>query len=517
MAAKRPWAVPPPGEDEDREPRAARVSVQQRFPAPRSAREDEPIDFDSLEIDGIKINFTDEQKRIIYTAVRQRKPVFITGFAGTGKSAVMKAIIALSDPEEIRVTAFTGIAAINISTKDVVATTIHMLLRLGIGKSPASKIAKNMDQERVDIIRKCVILIIDECSMGSARIVELIDDVLRLVREVDLPFGGVALVLTGDFAQLQPISREGEPRELLAFESPRWAEWFPPACRFMLHKVHRQSDEEFISVLREVRDGRVSPKSIEYLKGLSRPLTLPTGVTPTRLYAHNKDADECNMRHLRALDTAECTFPARNWINPRNGFEFHKNAYEKFDKSSLSGDFVARIGAVCMCIVNLAKVRVYNGMQGIVVGFSYTPEPCVKVYWYVLERVVDMFLYEWAEKTLAGTPMFTRHAMPLRLAWGITIHKSQGMNLRYMEANLDAVNQPGMAYVALSRAMSPEGLRVVNLTEKRITADEKVARFYSDLERYEFEMQRSLRTDAPADAPDAEVDEFPCDDSLFYE
>jgi len=323
------------------------------------------------------------------------------------------------------------------------------------------------------------LLVVDEVSMMSKGLFERLEFVARRIRRSDLPFGGIVLCFCGDFFQLPPVARSGGDDGLFCFESERWKECFASEgeeCCFSLTDVFRQRDERLLRLLSEVRHNRISPWGIKTLRDLSRALE-SNGIRPTQLYPTNTAADAVNAQKLAELPAGDgyvAEFVAED--KSRSG-PFAADSVESW--THLPWRLELRVGAQVMLLKNLSRTLV-NGSRGIVLGFSRRRDdvvlPVVRFHsgeTVLVERETD-------SKDGPQGLRCSRSQVPLRLCWAITIHKSQGMTIDFLEVDLGRVFEAGQAYVALSRARTLEGLRVLSFDPARFWTNPKVADFYTN-------------------------------------
>ncbi len=382
--------------------------------------------------------------------------VFITGSAGTGKTYLLNQYIQYLKERQIypTIVAPTGIAASHLKGQ-----TIHSFFALGIRDSVVDNgyveflLEKSYLKSR---FKKLKILIIDEISMVSPEIFASMDKVLRAFKNSPKPFGGVQVVISGDFFQLPPVSREFKEKRF-AWQSPVWKSLELKSC--YLQEKFRQSDERLIEVLDDIRTGRVSPKSRDILD-LRYMKELDTDFTPTKLYTHNIDVDRINLEELHKLEGKPQIFTYTSKGSAKN--------IEKIFKTSLVlEELTLKKDAVVIFIKNNPEKGYVNGTTGVVVDFE-VDIPIVKI---ATGQKVRVVAEDWTIENEAGESIATVSQLPLRLAWAMTIHKSQGMTLDAAEIDLSKTFEVGQGYVALSRIKSIEGLRLMGLNEMALTVD----------------------------------------------
>jgi ATP-dependent DNA helicase PIF1 len=423
----------------------------------------------------VKLN-PDQLKAV--EAVKTGKNVFITGGAGSGKSTLLKYLIQEVFPKDgsTFVTAPTGIAAVNVG-----GTTIHSFAGIGLGKGPWDKILRRLSAVAQTNWAMCQRLVIDEISMISAQMLELLDYIARRRKNPDQAFGGIQVVLIGDFYQLPPVFKfvEGDEKDCrLAFESPVWVELNLQTQ--ILEKQERQSEPEFIEFLDLIRRSKTDDPRVEQtFQQLSQPLELkttepggPPVIKPTRLYTKNIDVQAENIEELMRLK------------GPQNKYICIDKTKPAFKGGNLS-DFCRalpvlylRKGAQVILLMNDKEDKsLVNGSRGVVVDFTTEGSLPVVQFHNGVIKAIDWHV--WEIKNNKGDTVATRQQIPLNLAWSMTIHKSQGQTIDFLEVDISDVFLPGMAYVCLSRATSTRGLHVMGYSIRKITTDPRVVEFYS--------------------------------------
>lgn len=400
--------------------------------------------------------------------------VFLTGEPGSGKTYTINQFVSWlrSHRVEPAITASTGIAATHIG-----GITIHSWSGIGIHKFISNDVMGDiLDNEKlVKRITKTSILIIDEISMLDARALTAVDRVCRKIKEANLPFGGLQVVFVGDFFQLPPITGYGEEQAQFAFESEAWRAADPVVC--YLSEQHRQEDAAFLDLLTRLRSGRITDDIREQLQ--TRIVDRDSSQTHVRLYAHNINVDRVNEEKLAELHTESRVFEMET--------KGAKAAVERMMKSCLSPEFLAlKIGARVMCTKNHFEKGFVNGTMGDVIGFDAEGFPIIKT---INGRTIHMTKMEWTAtdgvKTIAKITQ-----IPLRLAWAITIHKSQGLTLDEAVMDLSEVFEFGQGYVALSRVRSFAGLHLLGYNHRALQVHPNI------LERDQFFRTLSNRSDA---------------------
>jgi hypothetical protein len=368
--------------------------------------------------------------------------VLLTGAAGTGKTYVLNDFIRRCKRRgrAVAVTATTGLAATHLN-----GTTIHAWSGIGVHDSFDAQMAGSLSQSRQDTIRRADVLVIDEVSMLHDFRLDMVDVCLRTVRETDAPFGGMQVVLCGDFFQLPPVNRRDGREGGFVTRSQAWQAGVFRVC--YLEKQYRQSDDaDFTQILDGIRAGVLTRGQLETLRG--REGAADAVAESTRLLTVNVDVDGVNARQLAQLDGQVQSFE----METHGGQTY----VEQLRRSCLAPERLElKLGARVMCIRNAQDRSYVNGSLGTVTGFSDIGGwPEVEL---VNGRRITVEPETWelmdGDKRRASLVQ-----VPLRLAWAITVHKSQGMTLDAARIDLSRAFVEGMGYVALSRVRSLEHL-----------------------------------------------------------
>jgi hypothetical protein len=391
---------------------------------------------------------------------------FLTGEPGSGKTHTVNAYVEWLRTHGIEpaVTASTGIAATHVG-----GMTIHAWSGIGIAKSLSpydlDRIASN---ERVaKRIRHAHVLIIDEISMLSADTLSMAEEVCRTVRNPERPFGGLQVVFVGDFFQLPPVSKESA-RAGFAFMADAWHAANPIVC--YLDEQHRQEDAGFLGILSAIRAGKVSDAHKETLMGrrVDGDVVMDDdALAPvTRLYTHNASVDRMNDAALAALPGK-----SERYLMIAKGPEHLTDALKR---GCLSPEtLTVKEGARVMFTKNDPAGRYANGTLGIVAGFeSGSKYPVVEL---LDGEEITVAPTEWKMDD-AGKTLATITQVPLRLAWAMTVHKSQGMSLDAATVDLSAAFEYGQGYVAISRVRTLEGLSLYGMNERALMVHPDIAR-----------------------------------------
>lgn len=420
-------------------------------------------------------SFLNQEQRKVFDLVIQGKNIFFTGSAGTGKSFLLQRIIGtlVNYQRKVAVTAPTGVAATNIN-----GSTIHSFSGIGgfgDGASPKDlieRIFKQKKQEWLNNWKDTDTLIIDEVSMLSGVIFDKLEFIARATRGNNEPFGGLQLILTGDFFQLPPVNSKR-----FCFEAKAWNNVLTHAIN--LTKIYRQRESKLINLLNEIRFGELSSESQQVLKELEKEPKFPNdGIKATHLVSTKAERDDINETELSKLDGRIYSFKAKDWED-----EKYKGRLKILIKNcSATENLDLKKGCQVMLIRNLRnslnELELVNGSQGIVIGFSIKKYPIVR-FTNGTEKAIET--EEWNDETLLNKKRAFRIQIPLVLSWAITIHKSQGQSIERLKIDLSRVFERGQTYVALSRACFLKYLWVIGFSKSKIICDEKVKKFYQKL------------------------------------
>ena len=374
--------------------------------------------------------------------------VFLTGEPGSGKTHTVNAYVAWlrSHGIEPAITASTGIAATHVG-----GMTIHSWSGIGINERMTPELLDTIaSKEHVaKRLQKAKVLIIDEVSMLSGEVLVMVDAVLKEVRHTDLPMGGIQTVLVGDFFQLPPVSRNNAG---FAFQSPAWKLLNPLVC--YLTEQHRQEDSVFLNVLAAIRSGEWDHTHVSVITSREAELDEVDDETP-RLFTHNADVDRINDEKLASLSARAHSF-AMSTTGP-------SVLTDALKRGCLSPETLAlKEGAIVMCTKNNPAVGYVNGTLGSVIGYELgTGYPIIETR---DGREMVIAPVDWAVEE-NGKVRAKLAQIPLRLAWAITVHKSQGMSMDAAAMDLSRAFEYGQGYVALSRVRTLQGLRLLGWSE----------------------------------------------------
>jgi len=429
-----------------------------------------------------------EQLRGLELALQGRS-LFFTGSAGTGKSLLLREMVRVMRQAHgnhaVYVTASTGLAACNIG-----GCTLHSFAGVGLAEQDqqallAKVLANQRSRKRWQSAK---VLIVDEVSMLEGTLFDKLDFIGRKVRKNDAPFGGIQLILSGDFLQLPPVQTK-----TFCFDSEAWKKAIQEVI--ILDKVFRQLDHTFVSLLNDLRVGRVTEEGRRMLarcmvpfreRGWSIRGEDDDRIEPTLLYPHRRDVDDENKKRLAELPGSSRIFRAMD-----DGSEPYRSM---LTRNCPAPDVLElKLHAQVILLKNLdATLELVNGARGVVVGFKKATQQDsnskqrfddLKEYPEVLftsglRRIVTP--EDWSID-VAGEVQASRSQCPLALAWALSIHKAQGMSISKVQMKLANVWEYGQAYVALSRATSMDGLYIMDMNEKAIIAHPKVLQYYDSL------------------------------------
>ncbi len=432
-------------------------------------------------LSAILTNMTQSQALDI---LKMGRNVFITGPAGSGKTYVINQYIKyLKDHDvPIGITASTGIAATHMG-----GVTIHSWSGMGIKNNMSDHdLAALADKPHVARrIRESAVLIIDEVSMLHHFRLDTLNAITQHIRKSTEPFGGLQIVLCGDFFQLPPVSKYGEPDTHFIYRSEAWRDGTFTVC--YLEENYRQGNDPIVSVLNEIRSGEVSEEAREQLRSRHNLGEWIGASEQTRLYTHNVDVDTINDTELDKVDEHEITYEMTS--------HGRKPLVEALKKSCLAPEKLRlKKGARVMCVKNNFDKGYVNGTLGVVISCGYGVDPVIRTAStpdFPDGRLVTIELADWSieddGKVLAQITQY-----PLRLAWAITIHKSQGMSLDAVEVDLSRAFEPGMGYVALSRVRTLAGLSILGMNEGALQVHPEVLEYDRHLRELSAKAERVM-------------------------
>ncbi len=375
------------------------------------------------------------------------------------------------------------------------AKTIHSWGGIGLGNGTIEQIITKINKNKYakSNWKKTNILIIDEVSMMSHKLFEILDGVGKKIRKNSKPFGGIQLLFSGDFYQLPPVGNINEIETIeFCFQSLFWQQTFTLDNHIQLIKIFRQSDPIYQKILNQVREGRIKKSTnIALLNNVGRSDIINGNVKPTKLFPTRNQVDNINIAEMNNLEGKEIEYK----VKYHNDLEM--TAMERMRRLEISREQIKteltylkgnlrcdeilklKIGAQVMCIVNIQLENddiLCNGAQGIVIKIDGQGFPVVR---YRNGYEMVMTNHVWPSETIPGIGV---SQVPLILAWALTIHKSQGSTLDVAEIDAgSSIFECGQTYVALSRVKSLEGLYLTSFDVSKIKINKKVQEFYANL------------------------------------
>lgn len=446
----------------------------------------------------LDFKWSPEQKTVI-ERISEGHNVFFTGNAGTGKSTLLKFITNYLPKRTTYVTASTGIASVPLN-----GITLHSyagaMLAKGTIEKCVSVVRKNFKAKMRWM--KTKVLIIDESSMITGDFFDKLNGIAKAIRGNDEFFGGIQMIVTGDFLQLAPVALK---KEKYAFQSQAWSE--AHFRTILLTKIFRQSDNYFAELLSRVRINGATPEDTKVLESrvitphqlseMEEEMEREKACVPTRLFARKNDVSECNQVFLDKIEEEEVIYHCCD--------SGDKQFLRVLNQSPVEQVLTTKIGAQVMLIRNDPEHGLVNGSQGIITGyvpyeaetnmqrkFSLTISPNASFVPIVsfttptgtVEKMVSPELWSIDVK---GKTVATRTQLPLILSWAVTIHKSQGMTLDSAIIDLSKCFAPGQSYVAISRVRTLEGIYLINKSTRRnasnpfnIIVNQNALDFYSN-------------------------------------
>ena len=455
------------------------------------------------------------EQQICFDKYLKGENLFITGPGGTGKSFLIKNIVADAEEKKkiIKVCALTGCAAILLQCK---ATTLHMFSGIGLANKKNALIVEELftkKRYKLKNWRGLEILIIDEVSMMSLKILLLLDLIARKFYKKNVPFGGLQVIFTGDFYQLSPVFTNCSEKEqeqekensMYCFQYELWDQLFTKENQIVLKTIYRQNDEALLKVLKYVRKGQISPSTKAILASrifndedldLIKKEKVLTILSPIK-----RDVEHINAKEYLKLDSSETEIThnlfyvdlsAKNNDNTqgKNGVYMFELLLKSNDHLKREYDFLAaniiaekclklKIGTHVMCVVNInvcGELHIANGSQGIIVGFNEDNLPYVKFNNSKEPILIDYYIWKSEVNKMIGVSQ-----IPLIYSWAITIHKAQGLTLENAIIDIGSnIFAYGQTYVALSRLKSLEGLYLTSFDYSKIKCNPLVKEFYGD-------------------------------------
>ena len=440
------------------------------------------------------IILTDLQQKA-YDKYREGENIFITGPGGSGKSALIKTIVkdAIHRNIKIQVCGLTGCATVLLD--GCKAKTLHSWAGIGLATGDieiiSHRVSTNKYKRRGWL--NCDILIIDEVSMMSEKLIELLDITAKKCKKNNKPFGGIQVIFSGDFFQLPPVGDEYDPKTTnFCFQSPIFYILFPRDNQIYFNKIFRQKDPVYSKILNQIRVGKISSNTIKLLSSyVNKPIPKDIDIKPTIILPKRRMVETINNNSLKNIESEPHSFRLQHKKMPAN--ETQEKSLGKISDTKIQNEFkflqsninaeidlTLKVGAQVMCVVNFSMDDesnvICNGSQGIITEFHDTGYPIVKFY-NGTTKIITPHL--WKSEQYPG--LFVQQ-IPLILSWAITIHKAQGMSIELAEIDIgNNIFAAGQTYVALSRVVSLEGLYLRNFDYTKIRVNKKVKKFYQEL------------------------------------
>lgn len=409
----------------------------------------------------INVELSKEQS-LALELLRSGENVFLTGGAGSGKSFLIRQFMREIDSKEMPILASTGAAAVLLGGR-----TFHSFFGLGIMEGgPDATFAKaSKDNKLMARLRKVEGVIIDEISMIPGQALMIAEALAQRARDSKLPWGGMRVIVVGDFAQLPPVTQTGQ-RDW-SFLNDVWEQ--SGFQNVMLSHNQRVSENLFLDILSDVRNGKVTESVREFLNDH---VQMHDEDHPgTRLFPRKLNADNFNQKKLAEIDEDEVSIDSIYF-----GSEKHIDVLMK--SAPVPVKLTLKLGCRVMFLQNDPQRRWVNGTRGIITDIAVDKITVKKTN----GREVEVEKTSFAIQDAEGNVMASVLQFPLTLAYATTIHKSQGATLDDLWCDLSSLWEPGHAYVALSRLRSSEGLHLIGWNPRSIIVDPKVLRFYEGLD-----------------------------------
>jgi ATP-dependent DNA helicase PIF1 len=393
----------------------------------------------------------DEQLGVL-DSVESGYNIFLTGMPGSGKSFCVKSILSSLIKRKVNfgITAMTGSAAVLIN-----GTTVHSFLGIGLAKGDPHEIINKMLKDKYKRIQSLEVLLVDECSMLSDLLFDKIDEILKIIKGNNKPFGGVQMILVGDGFQLAPIDGN------YCFLSKKFVSFKVIQLNI---NMRQKDDTQFKEILDRIRWGKCNNEDLKVLKSLKN-TEFHDYIIPTRLFSRNTEVDTINAGELAKLNENIQVYPIRYSLKVSKNY---------IDSNKIPLNVSLCIGAQVIITRNISLCEgLVNGTRGIVTGLL--PASVIIKTLDGNTTVIDYFVVK--DQTLNFS------YIPLKLAWAVTIHSSQGMTLDALEIDLGDVFASGQAYTGISRAKSLKTLRVTNVKKESFKTSPLVTSFYQNLQR----------------------------------
>lgn len=445
------------------------------------------------------------EQKIALEKFANRENIFLTGPAGTGKTYLiqkMYEVACMNGSKKVAICAMTGCAALLLQCN---AKTLHSWSGIKLAKGPKEDVVRSVIHNKyaMKAWKNAQVLVLDEVSMLSRKVFEIIEEIGRRVKHSDAPFGGIQVVFIGDFFQLPPVGTHGESdTSKFCFESPKWYDVFAPENHIELKTIFRQQDSTYIDILQEIRQGNIQQSSIDLLsKYVKRTYEESQEKTPTKLFPNRVKADLTNSTMYSKINEEEVVYNIDVMTNCivklDNTKTFTKEELTKIKNAKpkdleMEAQYLTtncpcqpllrlKKGCLVMCTVNLdMNAGICNGSQGIVVDFLVKDTVQIPIVRFSNGVVREIGRHYWQSEEI---PCVAVGQYPLVLAWALTIHKIQGTTLTNAEIDIgNRIFEYGQSYVALSRVKSLDGLYLSEFNPERIGANPTVIEFYKKIQ-----------------------------------
>lgn len=429
-------------------------------------------------------SLSEDQQKVL-RAIDQGDNVFMSGQGGTGKSFLIRHLETRYPNKCVQVCAMTGSAAELLGGT---SRTIHSWAGVGAARLPIDTLIHKVKDYKKTMKpwQQINLLIVDEVSMMSKKLFNVLDMIGKTIRDPHKPFGGIQLLFSGDFYQLPPVPDKNDPESgMFCFESDLWDSTFKHVIQ--LTQMFRQKDPVFMKLLRQVRRGGLSKKTYELLQQrvIESTDTLPSeDITPTMIFPKRSSVKQINEKHISQLTSDTITYTSQV-IDAIPSHSRHNISQKQMEfyisqlRSQMNGEHSLHLkkGAQVMCVSNLLMeqtTKIVNGSQGVIVDFTDDQYPIVCFKNGVTQAIRRK---SWESEYMEGLSITQ---VPLILSWAITIHKSQGVTLESAVLDIgSSIFEDGQAYVALSRVKTLDKVYLLGLELSSIKSNSKVKDYYA--------------------------------------
>lgn len=426
-----------------------------------------------------------DEQLLAFESMKNGHNVFLTGPGGSGKSYLQKIFIDWFEEtnlyinDEIHVTSTTGLSALLIN-----GITIHRFFGIGTGEKEASDYIKLLKYKPdiVETLKNTKVLIIDEISMMDGELFDKLNIIAKKVRKNKKPFGGIQIIISGDFLQLQPVKKN-----MFCYECETWKELNLKI--FYFDKIIRQSDEALQNVLNKIRIGKIDDEVKNILNScLNKEINNELNILPSILFSKKDMVENYNNKELKKLINSGASnkkFKSKYKFKHLNSSVIPDEKKEKLKKNidihynNIDDELLLAIDTQVMLTINMPQYKLANGSTGKIINFSENNYPIVS---FLNGEILEIkpFDYELSDDEY----IIIKKQLPLIHSWAITIHKAQGMSLDFIKTDIgDSIFEFGQAYVVLSRIKSLDGLSLINIDYKKIKAHPKNLLYYDNLKK----------------------------------